>query len=59
MHHASQHEDLLALSTPVQESFLAVELLRHALSFAIAAVTSDDSLIENGGYQSWIFNGAE
>ena len=59
MHHASQHEDLLALSTPVQESFLAVELLRHVLSVAIATPTSDDSVIENGGYQSWTFNGAE
>ena len=58
-HHASQHEDLLTLSTLVQESFLAVELLRHVLSFAIAAATSDDSVIENGGYQSWTFNGVE
>ena len=59
IHHESQHEDLLALSTPVQESFLAMELLRHVLSFTSAAATSDDSVIENGGYQSWIFNGAE
>ena len=59
IHHASQHEDLLALSTPVQESSLAMELLRHVLSFANAAATSDDSVIENGGYQSWIFIGAE
>ena len=59
MHHPRQHEDLLALSTPVQESFLAVGLLRHALSVTGAAATSDDSVIENGGYQSWIFNGVE
>ena len=57
--HASQHEDLLALSRPVQESFLAVKLLRHVFSFAIAAAVSDGSDIENGGHQSWIFNGAE
>ena len=46
---------ICARSPLVQESFLAVELLRHVLSFAIAPATSDNSVIENGGYQSWIF----
>ena len=59
IHHASQYEDLLALSTPVQESSSAVELLRHVLSFAIAAATSDDSVIGSGGHKSWTSNGAE
>ena len=44
---------------PVQESFLAVELLWHVLSFTTAAALSEDSVNENGGYQCWIFNGGE
>ena len=49
----------VALSTLVQESFLAAEPQWYVLGITVAADTSDDLLGVDGEYQSWIFDDIE